>query len=186
MGASCGDSGHGIAAGVRGAAREHQRARSSRRLPPAAGVPRLAALESHHGPHTVRALSLIRGDMTYYKAGWLGNHEFGTGFFVEPRNVYDQVTTYTNDGFFREYRTVVDVNNPAAGTRAYRRDYATPVSLQTRSARDSNYAFYLQDSWRPNERLTANIGMRFDYVKRVDLVRDITRQRSWARSWRCG
>src|SRR5688572_1284277 len=132
------------------------------------------------------SLSLIRGDMTYYKAGWLGNHEFGTGFFVEPRNVYDQVTTYQNDGFFREYRTVIDVNNPAAGTRPYRRDYASPISLQTRSARDSNYAFYLQDSWRPNDRLTANVGMRFDYVKRVDQVRDITRQKSWSVQPRIG
>ena len=47
------------------------------------------------------SLSLIRGDLTYYKAGWGGNHEFGTGFFLEPQNIYDQVTAYTNDGFFR-------------------------------------------------------------------------------------
>ena len=132
------------------------------------------------------SLSLIRGDMTYYKAGWAGTHEFGTGFFLEPRNVYDQVTTYQNDGFFREYRTPVDLSNPSRGTVAYRRDYANPISLQTRSARDSNYAFYLQDSWRPNDRLTANIGMRFDYVKRVDLVRDITRQQSWSVQPRIG
>ena len=132
------------------------------------------------------SLSLIRGDLTYYKAGWIGNHEFGTGFFLEPRNVYDQVTTYTNDGFFREYQTVVDVGDPSKGTRPYRRDYASPISLQTRSARDSNYAFYLQDGWRPNDRLAVNMGMRFDYVKRVDLVRDITRQRSWSVQPRIG
>ena len=72
------------------------------------------------------SLSLIRGDVTYYKAGWVGNHEFGTGFFLEPQNIYDQVTVYTNDGFFREYQTVVDVNDPSRGTRPYRRDYANP------------------------------------------------------------
>ena len=132
------------------------------------------------------SLSLIRGDMTYYKAGWVGNHEFGTGFFLEPQNIYDQVTDYTNDGFFREYQTVVDVNDPSRGTRPYRRDYANPISLQTRQARDRNYAFYLQDSWKPNDRLTVNGGMRFDYVKRVDLVRDITRQNSWTVQPRIG
>ena len=42
-----------------------------------------------------------------------------------------------------------------------------------------NYAFYVQDSWKPSPRLTANVGMRFDYTKRVDLVRNITRQKSW-------
>ncbi len=81
---------------------------------------------------------------------------------------------------------MVDVNDPSRGTRPYRRDYANPISLQTRQARDSNYAFYLQDSWRPNDRLTANVGIRFDYVKRVDEVRDITRQKSWSVQPRIG
>ena len=132
------------------------------------------------------SLYLIRGDMTYYQDGWMGSHEFGTGFFIEPQNIYDQRTDYTNDGFFREYRTVVDVANPSKGTVPYRRDYASPISLQTRQARDSNYAFYLQDGWKPNARLTANIGMRFDYVKRVDEVRGITRQKSWTVQPRIG
>jgi hypothetical protein len=132
------------------------------------------------------SLSLIRGDMTFFKDGWIGSHELATGFFLEPRNVYDQRTDYTNDGFFREYQTVVDVNNPSKGTVPYRRDYATPISLQTRQARDSNYAFYGQDSWKPNSRLTANLGMRFDYVKRVDEVRGITRQKSWTVQPRLG
>ena len=106
--------------------------------------------------------------------------------FVEPQNIYDQRTEYTNNGFFREYRVVVDPADPSKGTQAYRRDYATPTSLQTRQARDSNYAFYVQDSWKPNTRLTANIGMRFDYVKRVDQVRNITRQKSWTVQPRAG
>ncbi len=132
------------------------------------------------------SLSLIRGDATYYKAGWVGSHEFGTGFFLEPRNVYDQVTQYQNNGFFREYQTLIDPTNSASGTRPYRRDYADPITLQTRAARDRNYAFYLQDSWKPDSRLTANLGMRFDYVKRVDNVRDITRQTSWSVQPRVG
>lgn len=132
------------------------------------------------------SLYLIRGDLTYFKDDWMGSHELATGFFFEPQNIYDQRTEYTNDGFFREYRTVVDVNDPSKGTRPYRRDYATPVSLQTRQARDSNYAFYVQDSWKPGTRLTANLGMRFDYVKRVDEVRGITRQKSWTVQPRVG
>ena len=35
-------------------------------------------------------------------------------------------------------------------------------------------------------RLTANLGMRFDYVKRVDEVRGITRQTSWTVQPRIG
>lgn len=132
------------------------------------------------------SLWLVRGDLTFYKDGWLGSHEFGTGFFMEPQNIYDQRTVYTNDGFYREYRTVVNAADPSKGTIPYRRDYASPIELQTRQARDSNYAFYLQDSWKPTPRLTASLGMRFDYVKRVDEVRNITRQKSWTVQPRLG
>ena len=132
------------------------------------------------------SLYLIRGDLTYFQEGWGGSHEISTGFFLEPQNIYDQRTEYTNDGFFREYRMAVDYANPSLGTRAFRRDYASPVSLQTRQARDRNYAFYVQDGWKPTERLTANLGVRFDYVHRVDEVRGITRQNSWTVQPRVG
>jgi hypothetical protein len=132
------------------------------------------------------SLWLIRGDLTYFKQGWAGSHEFQTGVFLEPRNTYDQVREYANDGFFLEYRTPIDVANPAAGTVPFRREYADPVTITTRAARDSNYASYVQDTWKPTSRLTANLGMRFDYVRRVDKVKNITRQSSWTVQPRIG
>ena len=125
--------------------------------------------------------------MTYYKDGWIGSHEFGnrvllrTAEHLRPADRLHQrrVLPGVPDGG-RRHRSV-------EGHRCrIRRDYANPISLQTRQARDSNYAFYLQDSWKPNARLTANLGMRFDYVKRVDEVRDITRQKSWTVQPRIG
>lgn len=123
------------------------------------------------------SLWMARGDATYYKQGWQGTHEFQTGFFIEPRNTYDQIRHYLNDGFWRERQTP----NPANPTQLipFYREYATPLDITTRRARDSNYATYLQDSWRPTDRLTANFGVRADYVKRVDKVFNITRQKSW-------
>jgi len=132
------------------------------------------------------SLWLIRGDATYFKSGWGGSHELQSGFFFEPRNVYDQLTAYVNDGFYQEFRTPVDPSNPSLGTRPFRRYYADPTSVETRKARDSNYAVYAQDNWRPNWRLTANLGMRFDYVKRVDKIQSITRQQSWTVQPRIG
>jgi hypothetical protein len=132
------------------------------------------------------SLWLIRGDLTYFKQGWAGSHEFQTGVFIEPRNTYDQVREYSNDGFYQEYRTPVDAANPAAGTVPFRRYYADPITITTRMARDSNYATYIQDSWKPNARLTANVGVRFDYVRRVDKVKDIVRQDAWTVQPRVG
>ncbi|MPZ17974.1 MAG: hypothetical protein GEV06_08690 [Luteitalea sp.] len=132
------------------------------------------------------SLWLMRGDITYYKQGWGGSHEIQTGFFLEPRNTYDQTRLYSNDGFFEEFQTPVDLSNPSLGTIPFQRVYADPIEITTRQARDSNYAFYLQDDWKPTARLTANVGMRFDYVKRVDKVFDITRQQSWTVQPRVG
>jgi hypothetical protein len=132
------------------------------------------------------SLITLRGDLTYFKQGWTGSHEFQTGFFIEPRNVYDVVDRYVNDGFYLERRTWIDSNNPAAGTVPFYRQYVDPVELQTRKARDSDYAVYLQDSWKPTQRLTANIGLRADWVKRVDDVFKVTRENSWTIQPRVG
>ena len=39
---------------------------------------------------------------------------------------------------------------------------------------------YAQDSWTPTERLTANVGLRVDFIKRHDAISDIDRQKSTA------
>jgi hypothetical protein len=130
------------------------------------------------------SLIMLRGDATYYKDGWKGSHEFQTGFFMEPRNTYDQIRHYVNDGFFLERRTTVE-GRPGV-TLPFYREYADPLDITTRRARDSNYATYIQDSWRPNNRLTANVGIRADYVRREDKVFNITRQASWTIQPRVG
>ncbi|HUE89351.1 MAG TPA: TonB-dependent receptor [Vicinamibacterales bacterium] len=122
---------------------------------------------------------MLRGDLTYFKDGWRGSHEFQTGFFAAPRSTYDQQTEYVNDGFVLEQRRMVDPNNPAAGTVPFQRQYRDPVSLSTREAVDRNVGFYVQDNWRPTNRLAINAGVRFDWVQRNDNLFDIKRQDSW-------
>jgi hypothetical protein len=120
----------------------------------------------------------IRGDLTWFTDGWAGAHEVQTGFFLAPNNVYDLLTRYTNNGFILEERVPIDSRDPSLGTQPFRRQYASPTEIQTRKARDRDYGVYLQDSWRPNARLTANIGLRVDAVKRVDKLFDVVRQDS--------
>lgn len=121
----------------------------------------------------------IRGDLTWYKSNFGGSHEFQTGIFIAPRSTYDTETRYVNNGFYLEERQQVDPDNPAAGLVPFHRAYADPIRLHTRAARDRNIGFYVQDSWRPVTRLTLNIGVRFDYVRRYDKIFDIVRQSSW-------
>ncbi len=132
------------------------------------------------------SLITLRGDLTYFKQGWGGSHELQTGFFIEPRNTYDVTSRYVNDGFYLEQRTWKDPKNPSAGTIPFMRQFVDPVELQTRKARDSDYAFYVQDNWKPTPRLTANIGIRADWVKRVDKVFNVTRENAWTIQPRTG
>jgi hypothetical protein len=121
---------------------------------------------------------IIRGDLTYYKDDWFGSHQFQTGIFAAPRNTYDQVTNYVNDGFVLEEHRLATSGNVAGGTIPFHRRYNTPVDLTTRAARDRDIGIYIQDSWRPNGRLTINAGVRADFVRRYDEVFGITRQTS--------
>jgi hypothetical protein len=118
----------------------------------------------------------LRADLTYFQDALAGSHEFMTGFFGAPRSTYDTTTFYLNDGFILEERRQIDANDPSKGTIPFHRRYASPLQLTSRMARDRNYAVYVQDNWKPTPRLTANIGVRADWVRRYDKIFDVVRE----------
>ncbi len=123
--------------------------------------------------------SMIRGDLTWYKQGWGGNHEFQTGFLLMPKNQYEGVSTALNDGFISEERRLTDPNNLNSPVIPFARTYRTSALTHVnQSGRDHDYGVYLQDTWRPIPRLTATIGLRTDFVERFDRLRDFVVQNS--------
>ncbi len=120
----------------------------------------------------------LRGDLTYFKEGLAGSHEFMTGFFGAPRSTYDTTTFYLNGGFIMEEQRQVSPTDASRGTIPFHRRSVSPLELTTRLARDRNLAVYAQDNWKPTPRLTANIGVRLDWVRRYDKVFDVVRQNS--------
>src|SRR2546427_7571770 len=118
----------------------------------------------------------LRADLTYFKDGMAGSHEFQTGFFGAPRSTYDTTTLFLNSGFILEEQRQADPNDPSKGVMPFHRRYATPLELTTRQARDRNLAVYFQDSWKPTSRLTANLGVRLDWVRRYDNIFNVVRE----------
>jgi hypothetical protein len=118
----------------------------------------------------------LRADLTYFKDGMAGSHEFQTGFFGAPRSTYDTTTLFLNNGFILEEQRQADPNDPSKGVMPFHRRYATPLEQTTRQARDRNLAVYFQDSWKPTSRLTANLGVRLDWVRRYDNIFNVVRE----------
>ncbi|MBA3269943.1 MAG: TonB-dependent receptor [Acidobacteria bacterium] len=121
---------------------------------------------------------VVRGDLTYYRDDWAGNHQFQTGFFAAPRSTYDLQTEYVNNGFVLEEHRLLTPGNIAGGTVPFHRRYNSPVSLNTRAARDRDIGIYVQDTWHPSSRITLNLGVRADFVTRNDDIFNIQRQNS--------
>ena len=121
---------------------------------------------------------VFRGDVTYYRDGWAGSHEFKTGIWAAPVLARDVLSRTLNDGFILERRVQRDPNDPAAGLVPFYRRYETPAETLTTAARDRDYALYAQDSWKPNARMTANAGVRVDFVRRFDDIYQVERMNS--------
>src|SRR5262249_52678231 len=121
---------------------------------------------------------VFRGDLTYYRDGGAGSHQFRTRIWAAPVLARGVLSRQLNDGFILERRVQPDPNNPAAGVVPFYRRYESPSETLTTAARDRDYAFYLQDSWKPHARVTANIGVRADFVRRFDDIYKVERMNS--------
>jgi hypothetical protein len=123
--------------------------------------------------------SMIRGDVTWYKEGWGGSHEWQTGFLLMPSNQYEGVSIALNDGFISEERRLSDPNNLNSPLIPFARTFRTSALEHVeQSGRDHDYGIYMQDTWRPIPRLTATLGVRADFVERFDRLRNFAVQQS--------
>jgi hypothetical protein len=155
----------------------HQSIRISGGLP--TGTGRLVQMNNNESISIQPSSMLVfRGDLTYYRQGWAGSHELKTGFWAAPRLNRDVFNRLVNDGFTLERVRQRDPNNPAAGLVPYQRRYQSPIEVQTTAARDRDIALYIQDTWRPTSRVTANFGVRADFVRRFDDIFKVERMNS--------
>jgi carboxypeptidase family protein len=154
----------------------------SQAAPLSRGVPTSTGVLAMDGVQNVTqspaSMVILRGDLTYFKEGWAGSHEFKTGVWAAPRLARDQTTNYVNDGFILEELRQLDPNNPAAGLVPFHEQFRSSTSALTLSERDRDVAFYVQDSWKPHPRLTANVGLRTNFVHRHDEIFNVDRERA--------
>ncbi len=124
------------------------------------------------------SMIVLRGDLTYFKDGWVGSHELKTGIWAAPRLWRDVTSRRVNEGFLLEEVRQIDPASPAAGTVSFHRRYEEPVRSEETAARDRDVGIYVQDSWKPHPRMTLNGGVRADFVRRFDDVYGVERMNS--------
>jgi hypothetical protein len=99
----------------------------------------------------------FRDDFSWRVAGMGGlGHDFKTGvnFINEPRLF---ITFNSGKGVYQYTHLDNNPNGPISNVTLNDGDASANIALK-------QYAFYVQDDWRLTSRLTANIGLRYDFI----------------------
>jgi hypothetical protein len=92
----------------------------------------------------------VLGSLSYFKEGWGGNHNIKAGW-----EIFRQ--TATNGSYADSYNRVVHILRNGAPLEVFLLGFP-----QDNSEGLWNTGLYLTDTWRANNRLTLNLGLRFD------------------------
>ncbi len=136
------------------------------------------------GSKDVRDHHEMTGDLSYVKEGWRGQHVFQTGLQWKPRSGIESDTFYPAGGhvFDDELRRVIDGEVTYA---TFHRQFRAPTRLPAIAGVTTLFGFYFQDKWSPHQRLTLNLGARFDRQSSRDAF-EIERLDSWSVDPRVG
>ncbi len=99
----------------------------------------------------------FRDDFSWHMAGMGGlGHDFkvGANFINEPRLF---ITFNSGKGVLQYTHLDNTIAGPISNVTLNDGDASANIPLK-------QYAFYIQDDWHPTDRITANVGLRYDYI----------------------
>ena len=126
------------------------------------------------GPRNTYAQDLIRdvtvdNTMTWIKSGWRGDHTFKAGAAYSRNGALPQGTAVNFTGLF-----TFPTNTPfnAADPRTYPYRFGISMGQYDFEQIDHRASGYFQDKWQLNERLTLNLGVRYDWQNLTENTKD--------------
>lgn len=127
------------------------------------------------------------GDLIYYiPKGW-GSHEIQTGFYLQPHESDKATTLYANGGSLIQEDVVLNNSaNPAAGYTPFHEESVSQSSVVSTYITANDYAWYIQDRWRPISRLTITAGLRPDWISSFDELFRVSTMHAWNYAPRVG
>jgi outer membrane receptor protein involved in Fe transport len=112
----------------------------------------------------------LQDDLTFKNFSWYGDHVIKTGVKVKRVDLRAQDAENINPQFY------YDVNPSGTATIPYKAFFTTPVPGLSPVARSKNtqIGLYLQDDWEPTDKLTLNLGVRWDYERTPSYLNYVT------------
>jgi len=126
------------------------------------------------GPRNTYAQDLIRDvtiddTLSWVKSGWGGDHMFKVGAAYSRNGALPQGTAVNFTGLFT-FPTDVNFNAADATTYPYR--FGISMGQYDFTQIDHRASGYIQDKWQLNNRLTLNIGVRYDWQELTENTKD--------------
>jgi hypothetical protein len=126
------------------------------------------------GPRNTYAQDLIRDvtiddTLTWIKTGWGGDHTFKVGAAYSRNGALPQGTAVNFTGLFT---FPTDANFNAADPTTYPYRFGISMGQYDFTQIDHRASGYIQDKWQLNNRLTLNLGVRYDWQELTENTKD--------------
>ena len=126
------------------------------------------------GPRNTYAQDLIRdltidNTLSWVKSGWGGDHMFKVGAAYSRNGALPQGTAVNFTGVFT-FPTNANFNAADPTTYPYR--FGISMGQYDFEQIDQRASGYIQDKWQVNNRLTLNIGVRYDWQELTENTKD--------------
>ena len=114
----------------------------------------------------------ITSEASYFMDDFYGTHDLKIGLSASP-SMKNQFTFHVATNPLREYYVLSDPSNAASPQILFYRWTYDRKELPDPQTIGKDYAFYLNDTWRPNSRMTIEAGVRVDLISQSQEVADI-------------
>ncbi|HUQ87543.1 MAG TPA: TonB-dependent receptor [Vicinamibacterales bacterium] len=126
------------------------------------------------GPRNTYAQDLIRDvtiddTLSWVKSGWGGDHMFKVGAAYSRNGALPQGTAVNFTGL---YTFPTDANFNAADPTTYPFRFGISMGQYDFTQIDHRASGYVQDKWQLNNRLTLNLGVRYDWQELTENTKD--------------